>query len=381
MTKKKIRVLFVASWYPTKENPVSGIFIERQAIAVSKYCDVAVLHVNLCNENEINISHDKGFLEVIVNKKKKSKLLNLIYYFIGHFQGYKIIKKQFGNFDLLHLHVIYPAGIFIFLLNLFSKKPYIISEHSTAYLDKNGIFARYGIFKKSFIRLIASNAKAIITVSNFLKESLEKNNITGKFYIIPNIVELDNNNSIKRNSNRKKILHISLLRDSHKNVSGIIEAIKELDSRRQDFKLDIVGDGPGRNSLEKISRDFGLLDRKIIFYGRVANIHNYLASCDFLVVNSNFETFCVVAAEALACGKPVISTRCGGPEEFIDESNGILIDIGDKKALVSAIEYMLDNHDKYDAKQIRERAKNNFSSEMVSKKIIQIYKEILNGFN
>ncbi len=78
MTKKKIRVLFVASWYPTKENPVSGIFIERQAVAVSKYCDVAVLHVNLCNENEINISHDKGFLEVIVNKKKKSKLLNLI---------------------------------------------------------------------------------------------------------------------------------------------------------------------------------------------------------------------------------------------------------------------------------------------------------------
>ncbi len=168
MTEKKIRVLFVPSWYPTKENPVSGIFIERQAMAVSKYCDLAVLHVNLCNENQINISHDKGFLEVIVNKKRKNKILNLIYYIMGHFQGYNIIQKQFGNFDLLHLHVIYPAGIFIFLLNLFSRKPYVISEHSTAYLDQDGTFARYGLFKKSFIRLIASKAKAIIIVSNFL---------------------------------------------------------------------------------------------------------------------------------------------------------------------------------------------------------------------
>jgi len=377
MTEKKIRVLFIPSWYPTRENPVSGIFIERQAIAVSKYCDVAVLHVNLCNENQINISHDKGFLEVIVNKKKKNKILNIINYIMGHFQGYTIIKKSFGDLDLLHLHVVYPAGIFIFLVNLFSNRPYIISEHSTAYLDQDGTFASYGLFKKSFIRLIASNAKAIIIVSNFLKESLEKNNIISKFYIVPNIVELDNNISIERNSSIKKILHISLLKDSQKNVSGIIEAIKKLDSKRQDFELDIVGDGPDRNSLEKIARDFELLDKKIIFYGRVDNINKYLASCDFLVVNSNFETFCVVAAEALAYGKPVVSTRCGGPEEFIDKSNGILIDVGDTKGLVSAIEYMLDNHDKYDKDAIRREARVKFSSERVANNILEIYEEVV----
>ncbi len=377
MTEKKIRVLFIPSWYPTRENPVSGIFIERQAIAVSKYCDVAVLHVNLCNENQINISHDKGFLEVIVNKKKKNKILNIINYIMGHFQGYTIIKKSFGDLDLLHLHVVYPAGIFIFLVNLFSNRPYIISEHSTAYLDQDGTFASYGLFKKSFIRLIASNAKAIIIVSNFLKESLEKNNIISKFYIVPNIVELDNNISIERNSSIKKILHISLLKDSQKNVSGIIEAIKKLDSKRQDFELDIVGDGPDRNSLEKIARDFELLDKKIIFYGRVDNINKYLASCDFLVVNSNFETFCVVAAEALVYGKPVVSTRCGGPEEFIDKSNGILIDVGDTKGLVSAIEYMLDNHDKYDKDAIRREARVKFSSERVANNILEIYEEVV----
>jgi glycosyltransferase involved in cell wall biosynthesis len=79
----------------------------------------------------------------------------------------------------------------------------------------------------------------------------------------------------------------------------------------------------------------------------------------------------------LAYGKPVISTKCGGPEEYIDESNGILIDVGDTKALVSAIEYMLDNHDKYDAKLIRKEAKNKFSSEVVGERIFEVYKEIL----
>jgi hypothetical protein len=42
-----IKVLFLASWYPNREHPVSGIFVKRHALAVSNYCDVAVLYVHL----------------------------------------------------------------------------------------------------------------------------------------------------------------------------------------------------------------------------------------------------------------------------------------------------------------------------------------------
>jgi len=108
-----------------------------------------------------------------------------------------------------------------------------------------------------------------------------------------------------------------------------------------------------------------------------SEIGNYFSESDFLITNSNYETFSVSTAEALAYGKPVISTRCGGPEEFIDETNGILIDVGDTKALVSAIEYMLDNSDKYDQEMISKNARINFSSEVIGEKIFEIYKEVI----
>lgn len=379
MTEKKIRVLFIPSWYPTKENPVSGIFIERQATAVSKYCDVAVLHVNLGEENMIDISQDKDYFQVIVYKKRKNKLFNGISYIVGHFQGYNIIQKQFGNLDLLHLHVIYPAGIFIYLLNLFSKKSYVVSEHSSIYLKEDGTFEKSSSLRKFLVRSIASKSKAIILVSSCLKKALEKNKINNTFYIVPNIVEFHGGKHKQKRDRKKKILQISLLNDREKNVSGILEAIKQLSSKRQDFRLDIVGGGVDKQNLEEKAKGYGLLGKTVFFHGIVSpsEVGKYFSESDFLITNSNYETFSVSTAEALAYGKPVISTRCGGPEEFIDKSNGILIDVGDIKALVSAIEYMLDSHGEYDQDKIRGEARDKFSSEVIGKKIFEVYREII----
>ena len=104
---------------------------------------------------------------------------------------------------------------------------------------------------------------------------------------------------------------------------------------------------------------------------------NMMIDSDFHIINSQYETFSLVTAEALICGIPVISTRCGGPEEFIDESNGLLINIDDNNALVSAIEYMLDNHDKYKANFIMEKAKCKFSPEIIGKELFETYKKVL----
>jgi glycosyltransferase involved in cell wall biosynthesis len=68
-----------------------------------------------------------------------------------------------------------------------------------------------------------------------------------------------------------------------------------------------------------------------------------LRSLDVFVLPSHQEGLCIAALEAMACGVPVVSTRCGGPEEFVvDGETGLLVD-GAPEAMANAIATILGN--------------------------------------
>ena len=85
----------------------------------------------------------------------------------------------------------------------------------------------------------------------------------------------------------------------------------------------------------------------------------------------------VVFAEAMACGKPVIGTICGGPEEFINESNGYLIDAENEPMLTEAMENMIQNHDRFDSGYIRQQCADRFSSKVICRQIMNVYQQAL----
>lgn len=93
----------------------------------------------------------------------------------------------------------------------------------------------------------------------------------------------------------------------------------------------IIGQGKDKEMLIEIARELGVLNSNVIFEGLKSNpeVYQYLQKSDFLVMNSRFETFSLICCEALSCGKPVLATRCGGPQEFIDDEVGVLIDVDD----------------------------------------------------
>lgn len=79
----------------------------------------------------------------------------------------------------------------------------------------------------------------------------------------------------------------------------------------------------------------------------------------------------------MACGKLVIGTSDGGPREIINKDIGILVPPKDIEALVDAIGYMLDNYQNYSSAKISRYAKDNFSYEVVGKKLDEIYRRIM----
>jgi glycosyltransferase involved in cell wall biosynthesis len=84
-----------------------------------------------------------------------------------------------------------------------------------------------------------------------------------------------------------------------------------------------------------------------------------------------------VYIEALASGKPVIGTRCGGPEMIINERNGFLVPIDDEQALAEAMRKMIREYDTFNSEQIREDCINRFSERSVVRQLELIYTEAL----
>ena len=385
--EKRIKVLFLAGWYPNRDNPISGIFIKRHAEAVSRYCDVAVLYIHhwsFGKSAKIDYTIEDGIRTIRVypesfhiNNRLLRYLFNSIFnnFLINSYKGLKVVQKEFGRPDVVHVNVCLPMGILALILDLFKGIPFIVTEHSSYLLNKIK-----NPFEYIDLKLILKKSKYVCPVSQSLKMAMETVLRENKFKVIPNVVNTDlfSPHPSKKNREKKKILHVSLMCDEEKDISGILFAIHKILKSRDDFELYILGDGIDRMKLENLSIHLGIKDTVVFFKGLVntEELLNFLHDSDFFVLNSNYETFCVACAEALAAGIPIIATRCGGPEDFINENVGILIEKGNKEELISAINYMLDNSGKYDPSVLHEYAKERFGYEVVGKEFFNLYKSL-----
>jgi glycosyltransferase involved in cell wall biosynthesis len=102
--------------------------------------------------------------------------------------------------------------------------------------------------------------------------------------------------------------------------------------------LIILGNGKEHDSLVDLARQLGIEDR-VAFLGFQPNPFKYLARSDLFVLSSLWEGFALVITEAMACGIPVVSTRCpSGPDEIItDGVDGLLVPVADESALAGAM--------------------------------------------
>lgn len=380
--KEKLHILHLPKWYPNPEDPQLGIFIKKQILAVSAYYTQSVLYIkSIENLKEKYVIEKKMVGEVLeicifynkpISRAKQFVFLNKLYSI-----GIKRIKQEVGKPDILHVHNLITPAIWA---NKYSKKhniPWVLSEHWSGYTAQSGVFNAKMKWEKNLWHWYSEKASCTISVSKFLQKALKENKIGEKHFIIPNVVEGEYNKE-ERNDDEIRLLNVSDMVDKVKNISGLIKSFSGLVSKYPNAHLWIVGGGPDLEKLKDLSSNLNL-DDNVKFFGRLENseVIDLYKQIDFVVINSRVETFSVVAAESIRAGKPVLSTRCGGVEEFVDERHGILVNSEDEDELNSALDRMVNNYSDYDPEFLSKYAKDKFSSKKVGKSLANLYQSII----
>jgi L-malate glycosyltransferase len=397
MSAQKTKILFLASWYPSRNNPVEGIFVQKHAEAAARFADISVLYLTLftgIKEKSIEVeplyANNVFNVRVYLSKTKiRIPFLTFIYnffrYFLGTYLGLRVIAREKGYPDLIQVNVASRIGIIALLLKLLFRIPYVVLEHSTAYVmykDKKEYQSNITLSERILTYINYKYADGIIGVSNYLNEAIKKlKNIHNRFYIVPNVISIPE--KIERhfsNEGKIKVLTISILNKKGKNIKELINSFDIIIKKgKEDLYLYIIGDGADRESFEKYADELSILNKNIFFLGYVPNneLGKYFDNANFFVLPSRYETFSVVTAEALAHGVPVVVTRCGGPEEFVGPDQGLLVNNMDINALISGIEFMSRNWKNYDPNKLMDYARNKFDSPVVGKQLVNIFNEIL----
>ena len=379
---ERLKVLFITPWYPTKQQPVEGIFVQEHAKAVQLYDDVVVLH---CSESYSNLRRtwrmqqetDKSLTKGIPTYRSWyrpfpiPKIRYLIY--LGTvFKAFRRIVSQGFRPHIIHAH-IYEIGVPAVLIGKLYRIPVVITEHFSQF-PRNII----GGIEKCKAKFVFESAEIVMPVSKSLQKSIAEYGIKARFHVVPNVVNPDLFNPGSSSRVKKRLnylLFVGSLDLSHnKGVHYLLHAVALLREHRDDWFLDIVGDGPARPEYESMVEDLGLVDR-VTFHGLKAReeVADFMRRADLFVLPSVLETFSLAAAEALGTGTPVLATRSGGPEEFIDEDVGLLVHSSDPKALREGLNFMLDHLKQFSSDQISHYANQLFSPESVGDQLHRIY--------
>ncbi|HET9526934.1 MAG TPA: glycosyltransferase [Pyrinomonadaceae bacterium] len=380
------KVLFVPSWYPSQDDPISGVFIEEQALALSKQCDVAVLLPKMASWRNVLKTNapDKSFTQeqsgLPVYHEFARPLIPHGPESIDHQtfaratqKGFKRVVNEWGTPDIIHAHVVIPAGSSSLGVAKQHGIPVVLTEHS-------GPFSMHlqTELTRRLVRETLNNVDSVIAVSPSLQRQLLAFHPQVQIEVIGNCVRTDffvpSSGAIRHNRANKSFFVAARLTEQ-KGLEHLVRAVHLLVNRgRNSFELVIGGDGPDRQRLEELVQNLGV-SSYCRFLGALnrEQVRERMQKCDVFVLSSLQETFGVVVGEAMACGKPVISTRCGGPEFFVNEQNGVLVDVADPAALVGAMEDFIEDRLSFDPQTIRESVVSRFSPEAFVRNMTAVY--------
>ncbi len=380
-----MHVLFIPKWYPGRNDPQLGDFLRKQALAAGAFVRMSVLFVcpvaglNTGREDELITTDGAWELRVYYRKSEHAwrpwrRLVNLVRYRRAAMHGVHRVWRERGRPDTVHAYIMVRPAVVAWWLKLRYGVPFVIGEQSSEYLD--GTFERKGALYAWWSRFLFKRAAAVTAVSSWLGDRMVQLRLCTRYAVLSNVVP-GLERALPEPGVPGHFMMVADLVDRTKNVSGVLRALAQ--ARRSDgrLQLTLIGDGPDREMLAELASALHL-NGSVRFLGKLPNnaVLDHLAEAFAVVINSRVETFSVVTGEALAQGKPVIATRCGGPQAFVNDVNGRLIPVDDDAALRDAMLALVSEAGRYRPEEVRASVEGRFSPDAVGRAFLAIYNKL-----
>lgn len=341
MSTNKKNILVLASWFPNDDQDPTGRFIIEQANAIK---DIQ----NSDGNNLFNVH--------IVDCRIRYPLIPKSWQnWLKAKQIAEVMKIENFTPDIIWAHVAFPAGVIgLELKKVWPNANVILTEHCGPLSLLEKYFQSVESFNSHFLKY-----DSIVSVSSALAKEIRNRNSNLKVSVIGNFVHDDfyhASTSIPKSSNHCCFIGRCTY---EKGFDLLIKILEEYDHTFSNkLVLHILGEGPLLNNL--LSKTFKNID--IIYEGKGGrnSVISVLQKSAFLILPSRYETFSLVAAEAIVMGRKVLGFKCGGPEDFVYKPNGELISDYNINLLSEVINDSLKN---------RLIFNNNFNTEQFSKSI------------
>ena len=379
-----MHVLIVSNGYPTVKDPQWGCFERDQAVALKEQGhQVSILYVDrrfrtYWRKIGINYRREDGIDVCGVFLFPFLKLAHLNYQY--HFRivskmldwAFRCLVKRTGMPDVIYAHYLYNISFATHLKEKYHI-PLVGIEHWSE-LTKEKL-SPYALFHGN---IAYHKADKILAVSKSLQSHIKRH-----FGVDSTVVydmlgsEFVHSGTIVRNAEKENFSFLAIGSLLHRKGFDLLLDAFSKSRLYETCRLTIIGDGQERTNLLSQAKRLGVANA-VCLVGRKnkKEIIQLLNESHVFVLSSRSETFGVVCIEALSQGLPNIATICGGPEEFINESNGILVPANDVDALAEAMTKMHDTYDSYDRTAIAKECLCKFSPSVIAKQLTSIFEDV-----
>tara|TARA_B100000809_G_C15140054_1_gene532724 strand:+ start:9660 stop:10811 length:1152 start_codon:yes stop_codon:yes gene_type:complete len=378
-TAKKLNVLILPDLFPKDEQDWVGIFVVDYINAILPTCNPWVFYSRLVGAHSTIEETDfsNQFKVYRWNYKQQIKaVLKPLYYLLWFGKTVSKIRSLNKEIDIIHAHGAILNGTVAYLLSKRLKVPYVISEHTGPFTKISNSFV-----KKRWAKFILNKANKVFAVSAHLKTEMEEmgiNNLNVEVSFNPvdtSLFTAKSNISAVNN-----ILFVSRL-EAFKGGLRTVKAFHRITNNIEGWQLTICGDGPEKAAIINYVKAFKL-ENRVTIKGVLTKLEyvQELHQASFLVFPSLHESFGLIPVEAMACGLPVITTNATAMPEYMNKTNGILMDTVSVEEISEAMQDMVNRFSDYDSVAIRKEIIARFGMENFGRMLIERYQKAITNF-